>query len=46
MEKFDSKSISYQNFLLSINSLLKDGKIINSNGYYSIEKEVYEELHD
>ena len=29
MNKFDDNQINYQNFLLSINSLLKDGKLIN-----------------
>lgn len=46
MTKFDDNQINYQNFLLSINSLLKDGKLINQNGYFSIEQEVYKELHD
>lgn len=44
MERFSDK-VSYQTFLLSINSLLKDGKLINENGYYSIEQEAYDELH-
>lgn len=44
-EKYENENISYQTFLLSINSLLKDGLVINKNGYYIIERETYQELH-
>lgn len=40
------KKVDYQTFLLSINQLIADGKLIkNENGYYRIEQEIYKEMN-
>lgn len=41
-----AEHINYNDFLIAMNTLLNDGKLIrNINGYFKVEYEVYEELH-
>jgi len=36
--------VDYRDFLLVVNALLKDGKLKNDNGHFTINKTVYEDM--
>ena len=39
------KAVDYRDFLLCIHDLLESGRLINKEGYYFVQKDVYEEMH-